>query len=93
MRLLSVIRLSVDTDESTSPERQRAKNQAYADLNDHTIIGEAQDLDVSARKVDPWKRPGLGPWLNDAGRRAEWDGLIFSSKTASPGLAWTGTSW
>ena len=49
MRLLSVVRLSVDTDETTAPERQRAKNQGYADLNDHTIIAEAQDLDVSPR--------------------------------------------
>ena len=85
-----MIRLSVDTDETTAPERQRAKNQGYAELNDHTIIGEAQDLDVSARKVDPWKRPGLGPWLNDAGKRAQWDGLIFSrqDRIARSSLDW-----
>jgi site-specific DNA recombinase len=90
MRLLSVVRLSVETDETTAPERQRAKNGQYAEQNGHTIIGEAQDLDVSARKVDPWKRPALGPWLNDADKRAQWDGLIFSrqDRIARSSLDW-----
>lgn len=45
---------------------------------------------MSARKVDPWKRPGLGPWLNDAGKRAQWDGLIFSrqDRIARSSLDW-----
>jgi DNA invertase Pin-like site-specific DNA recombinase len=72
MRLLGVVRLSRDTDETTSPERQREAITAYAERKGHRIIGWAEDLDVSG-KIEPEKRPGLGPWLR---RMDEWDGLI-----------------
>jgi DNA invertase Pin-like site-specific DNA recombinase len=77
MRLLSVIRLSDLTDETTSPERQRTKNSQHAALHDHDIIGEAEDLDVSGA-VDPFKRKGLGPWLTDPAKMSQWDALIVA---------------
>jgi site-specific DNA recombinase len=75
--LLSVVRISDLTDATTSPERQRTKNQAYADLNDHKIIATAEDLDVSG-KVSPFERKSLGPWLNDPVKIGQWDVLIVA---------------
>ena len=74
MRLLSAIRLSLATDETTSPARQREANQSYADQHGHTLIGEAEDLNVSASKVSPFDRPALGPWLT---RSNEYDGIVW----------------
>jgi hypothetical protein len=50
MRLLPTVRLSLENDESTSPERQMARMQQYAQLNDHTLIPigpDDYDLGVS----------------------------------------------
>lgn len=77
MRLLSVIRLSDLTDETTSPERQRTKNAQYATLHDHEITREAEDLDVSGI-VSPFKRKGLGPYLNDPALIGDWDAVIVT---------------
>ncbi|MFI7007236.1 recombinase family protein [Streptomyces sp. NPDC050145] len=75
MKALSAIRLSVLTDESTSPERQRAANQqASAAIGAH-IIGEALDLGVSASKTSPFGRPELGPWLTD--RASAFDVVVW----------------
>ena len=74
MKLLAVVRLSRDSDETTSPERQLAAIQRYAAQDGHTVIGVAEDLDVSGG-VSPFKRPQLGAWLQ---RPGEWDGLICS---------------
>ncbi|MGW6293021.1 recombinase family protein [Streptomyces sp. NPDC055058] len=76
LRGLSAIRLSVLTEETTSPERQRAANEAAAaalgiDLGDR----EAIDLGVSASKTTPFERPELGAWLNE--RADEFDALCF----------------
>ncbi len=57
-----MIRLSRETDESTSPERQRAGLEAWAKSLGHTIVGWAEDLDVSG-SVSPWERVDLGRWL------------------------------
>jgi DNA invertase Pin-like site-specific DNA recombinase len=74
-RALSAIRLSVLTDETTSPQRQREANEYAAAYIGAEIIGEAEDLDVSASKTTPWERPELGQWLN---RRAdEFDVIIW----------------
>ncbi|MFJ3286750.1 recombinase family protein [Streptomyces sp. NPDC086669] len=75
LRGVSALRLSVLTDETTSPERQRAANQSAAhalgiDLGDR----EAVDLGVSASKTTPFERPELGAWLR---RPDEFDALIF----------------
>ena len=74
MRLLAVVRLIRDTDETTSPERQLARIKSYAEQDGHKIIGVAEDLDVSGA-VSPFDRPSFGPWL---ARPDEWDGLIVS---------------
>ncbi|MGP4088352.1 recombinase family protein [Streptomyces sp. KR55] len=76
LRGLSAIRLSVLTDETTSPERQRAANAAAAaeygiDLADR----EAVDLGVSASKTTPFERPELGAWLNE--RTDDFDAVCF----------------
>lgn len=62
-RALSAIRLSVLTDETTSPERQRTANQGAAAAIGARLVGEAVDLGVSASKTTPFERPELGPWL------------------------------
>ncbi|MEV4683948.1 recombinase family protein [Streptomyces kurssanovii] len=62
-RALSAIRLSVATDETTSPGRQREANELAAASLGAIIVGEAEDLDVSASKTTPFERPQLGPWF------------------------------
>ena len=79
MRLLPTVRLSLENDESTSPERQMARMESYAKLHDHTLVQvgpEDYDLGVSG-SVPPWDRPGLGKWLKDD-RLGLWDGLIVA---------------
>jgi DNA invertase Pin-like site-specific DNA recombinase len=75
LRGVSCLRLSVLTDETTSPERQREANRNAAasqgiDLGDR----EAVDLGVSASKTTPFERPELGKWLR---RPTEFDALVF----------------
>nr|WP_051055095.1 recombinase family protein [Kitasatospora sp. SID7827] len=70
LRGVSAIRLSVLTDETTSPERQREANDRTAemlniDFGEGDQRREAVDLDVSASKTAPWERPELGKWLAD----------------------------
>jgi DNA invertase Pin-like site-specific DNA recombinase len=72
---VSCLRLSVLTDETTSPERQREANAGAAsalgiDLADR----EAVDLGVSASKTTPFERPELGAWLR---RPEDFDALVF----------------
>jgi site-specific DNA recombinase len=74
-RALGVIRLSVTTDQTTSPERQRELIEAKAKARGSMIIGWAEDPDVSASKVHPFKREKLGPWLKY--RQEEYDEAIF----------------
>lgn len=63
MRALAVIRLSVLTDETTSPGRQRCGCKDAARFADAAIVDEALDLDVSASKTSPFDRPELGARL------------------------------
>jgi DNA invertase Pin-like site-specific DNA recombinase len=74
-RALGVIRLSVAKDESTSPERQRELIEAKARARGSAVVAWAQDTDVSATKVHPFRRPELGPWLTE--RYHEFDEVIF----------------
>ena len=64
----------MDSDDTTSPQRQRLEITARAAARGSEIIGWAEDLDVSASKVHPMKRPELARWL---ARPAEFDELIF----------------
>jgi len=74
MRLLAAIRLSSDTDETTSPARQRASIEAFARAGGHTVAAVTEDLDVSGA-IPPADRPQLGPWMR---RTSAWDCLIAS---------------
>lgn len=71
MRVLGRLRISRDSSESTSIERQRELVEQWAAANDHTVIGWAEDLDVSG-SVDPFETPALGPWLKEP-KLGEWD--------------------
>ena len=66
---LGAPRLSQDTDESTSIERQKAGIDGWADLranvtgdNYRVAYPEVIDTDISGA-VSPFDRPGLGPYL------------------------------
>jgi site-specific DNA recombinase len=72
MRLLGAVRLSRDTDETTSPARQRAAIESWSAAGGHTITHIAEDIDVSGA-VAPADRPELGQWLK---RPDEWDAII-----------------
>lgn len=63
LRVLGRLRLSRLTDESTSIERQRETIQRWAETQGHTVVGWAEDADVSGA-VDPFDTPQLGQWLN-----------------------------
>lgn len=62
-RALGAVRLSNLTRVTTSPDRQRACIQLRAEQLGCTLIAEATDLGVSARKMSPFERPALSPWL------------------------------
>ncbi|MEW9555251.1 recombinase family protein [Nonomuraea sp. NPDC050783] len=72
-RVLGVIRLSNLTDDTSSPARQRAKIDGWADLKDARVVGYAEDLDVSAITKGPWDRPELAAWLD---RPDEYDVIV-----------------
>lgn len=73
-RILPYIRLSLVTDNTTSPERQYAKIAEYATFGGHDIVEVTEadyDLDVSGA-VSPFDRPALSRWLAED-RLGEWD--------------------
>ncbi|MCA1007022.1 recombinase family protein [Rhodococcus hoagii] len=80
-RALIVVRLSRMTDESTSPERQRAACEQLCAARGWEVVGVAEDLDVSAGKTSPFERPALSQWIGDddanPGRIGEFDVLVF----------------
>lgn len=62
-------------DESTSPARQKESITAKEEELDAVHVGWAEDYNVSASEVEPFSRPGLGPWLTE--RVDEYDVLLF----------------
>ncbi|MFE6099770.1 recombinase family protein [Streptomyces laurentii] len=79
LRGVRCVRLSVLTDETTSPERQREAGNIAAsalgiNFGEGDALREAVDLDVSASKVSPFDRPELGKWL---ARPDEFDALVW----------------
>ncbi|MFD9304538.1 recombinase family protein [Streptomyces sp. NPDC060048] len=74
-RALLSVRLSVLTESTTSPVRQELDLRMLAREHGYRAVGVARDLNVSATKVPPWRRPQLGPWLRD--RAPEFDVLLF----------------
>ena len=74
-RALLSIRLSILTEETTSPVRQELDLVRMAVERGSRVVGIARDLGVSATKVPPWKRPQLGEWINN--RAPEFDEILF----------------
>ncbi|MFG2904934.1 recombinase family protein [Kitasatospora sp. NPDC048286] len=74
-RALLSVRLSVLTEDTTSPVRQELDLRREALNRGCRVVGVASDLNVSATKVPPWKRKQLGDWLNN--RAPEFDVLLF----------------
>jgi site-specific DNA recombinase len=77
MRYLGAVRLSLVTDETTSPARQRELIEHQAHAPGNTLVAIAQDLDVSGA-VSPFNRPDLGPWLSDETKVIQWDVLCIA---------------
>jgi DNA invertase Pin-like site-specific DNA recombinase len=76
LRALLAVRLSHLTDETTSPDRQKAVTREHAERQGWHVIDTAEDLDVSASTVPPFDRPKLGPWLCEPACHG-WDVLVF----------------
>ncbi|MEV0275956.1 recombinase family protein [Streptomyces sp. NPDC050610] len=79
LRGVRCVRLSVLTDETTSPDRQREAGDIAAtaldiDFGEGDQFREAVDLDVSASTFGPFDRPQLGGWL---ARPDEFDALVW----------------
>lgn len=72
-RALGRIRLSRESDESTSVERQRELIQRWAKDNGHTVVAWAEDIDVSGA-ISPFDAPALAPYLSE--RAGDWDILV-----------------
>lgn len=69
------IRLSVFTDDTTSPQRQELDLRQRAWERRMKVVGVASDLNVRATKVPPWERFYLGAWIND--RAPMFDNLMI----------------
>ncbi|MCD9874331.1 recombinase family protein [Streptomyces guryensis] len=74
-RALITVRLTVQTESTTSPERQIDECRSFCELRGWEVVGVARDLSVSATAVPPWKRPELSRWLDD--RAPEFDVIVF----------------
>jgi site-specific DNA recombinase len=65
IRVLRAARISQSSDDSTSLTRQDRATQRLMDSRGWKEVETAIDDGVSASKVAPFDRPGLGPWLTD----------------------------
>ncbi|MEV1068148.1 recombinase family protein [Streptomyces sp. NPDC050263] len=74
-RALIAVRLTLQTESTTSPERQLAECRAFCAARRWKVAGVAEDLSVSATAVPPWKRPELSRWLD--ARAPEFDVIVF----------------
>jgi site-specific DNA recombinase len=75
-RAVVAARISFLTEATTSPDSQRTRGDAEAARLGMTVVGYAEDPDVSASKNSPWDRPELGEWL---AKPETFDALIFRS--------------
>jgi site-specific DNA recombinase len=69
------IRLSNETEESTSSERQEDQDTRYCDLRGWDVVYIARDLDVSGA-VSPFDRGNLGKWLTVPELAAQLDWVL-----------------
>ena len=76
-RVLGGARLSRKTDESTSLERQTEQITYTAKARGDELIHITEDSDVSGA-ISPFAREGLGPWLIDPDKIAQWDTLVIA---------------
>ncbi|MFF9495726.1 recombinase family protein [Streptomyces flaveolus] len=74
-RALGVLRISQLTCVTTSPDRQRCTIRLCAEQLGFSLIAEAADLGVSARRKSPFERPSLAIWLRHPD---EYDALVWS---------------
>lgn len=75
LKWLGARRLSVASDESTSFERQdEAIRECVAAIGGALLPEYADDYGVSASKIGPFEREGLGAWLR---RPDAYDGIMF----------------
>ncbi|KES07069.1 hypothetical protein BU52_10760 [Streptomyces toyocaensis] len=79
-RVLGILRLSRDGENSTSIERQREDIERWAEYRGHRIVGWVEDVNVSG-SMAPWDRPSFSAWLPDT------IGNLRASK-AEQELAW-----
>ncbi|MHA6763340.1 recombinase family protein [Streptacidiphilus sp. PAMC 29251] len=77
-RALLAARISHDTDESTSIERQLEKLHRGADERSLVVVDVVEDRTVSGA-VDLKDRPSLGKWLTEEGR-SQWDVLLVTTQ-------------
>lgn len=78
VRVLIALRISNETDASTSLERQLQDCTAYVEERQNLgwqVVGVARDAHISATKSHPFDRPELGEWLKN--RAPEFDLLLF----------------
>ncbi|MEU9280054.1 recombinase family protein [Streptomyces sp. NPDC048341] len=75
LRYLACLRLSADSDGSTSIEWQRGviRHHVSSPHLSGVLVGEAEDTDVSG-SLSPFKRPKLGKWLTS--KADEFDVII-----------------
>lgn len=78
MRVLEALRLSRQREESTSFPRQREDIKKILPDYSGQIVYTAEDMDVSAGTVDPFSRPGLGPYLNDPEKISSYDAIAWA---------------
>ena len=74
-RAIGEKRISNETDETTSPERQDAQITGYCGLRDWELIHMCEDLDVSGG-ISPFDRGDLGKWLTAPEYIEQWDVLV-----------------
>ncbi|MFI8436946.1 recombinase family protein [Streptomyces sp. NPDC079020] len=74
-RWIVYVRLSRDTDESTSVERQTEEGRRWVeDVAHGVVVAVVVDTDVSG-EVSPWSRKGLSQWLSPTPPKP-YDGMV-----------------
>lgn len=74
MRLLHAARQSQLKDGQTGIESSDALVHEWAERNGHVIVHVAADH--KSGTVQPWKRPNLRPWVTEAAKVAQYDGIV-----------------